>query len=103
MAKTINYSNEGEIKSSKVKIAVYNRIDFDLPENLWYKIDNLFAEYWNDIIGLRGVIYENQIEQYVYNGLKKERIIFSYDKVAKIVGIIHDYIKMTGGYIKEND
>ena len=101
--KTINFTNEGEIKSSKVKVAVYSRIDFDLPEDLWDKIDDLFAECWNDVIGLRGAIYENQIEQYIYNGLKKEKIIFPYDKVSKIVGIIFDYIKMTGGFLKEDE
>ena len=74
MSKVVRFSNGGEIDPKKVKNAVYNRIDFELSEDLWDKIDSLFAQCWNVEIGIRGWIYENQIEQYIYNGLKEENI-----------------------------
>lgn len=32
MTKTVQFAKSGEIDPEKVKNAVYNRIDFDLPE-----------------------------------------------------------------------
>ncbi len=100
MTKTINFSNEGEINSSRVMAAVYNRIDFELPENIWQEIDLGFAECWNNEIGLRGWIHEGQIESFISKHLKKKRIIFDFEKVERIVGIIFEYIQMTGGFLK---
>ncbi len=101
MSKTINFANEGSIDSIRVKAAVYNRIDFELSEEIWEEIDYGFAECWNNEIGLRGLINEGQIEKFIYNHLKKKKIIFEYVKVEEIVKIIFDYINMTGGYLKE--
>ena len=101
MSKTINFSNDGQIDPMHVKAAVYNRIDFELPEETWEEIDNGFAECWNNEIGIRGWIHEGQIEKFIYNYLKEKKIIFDYPKIEQIVKIIFDYIKMTGGYLKE--
>lgn len=76
---------------------IFNRIDFELPEEISFS----FVECWSDVIGLRGTVYEYQIESYIYNNLKANRIIFDIEKVVKIVGIMTDYIRMTGGYLDE--
>lgn len=39
------------IDSERVKCAVYNRIDFDLPEEVWKEIDEAFGVCWNEVIG----------------------------------------------------
>jgi len=101
MSKVVKFSNDGHIDSDRVKSAVYNRIDFELAEDLWDKIDSLFAQCWNNEIGIRGYVYENQIEEFIYNGLKKENIILPYEKVSKIVSMIYDYISLTGGFLNE--
>jgi hypothetical protein len=52
MAKTVNLYNDGYISAGRVKEAVYNRIDFQLPEEHWNIISDAFADVWNDEIGL---------------------------------------------------
>ena len=101
MTKIIAFSNGGEINPEKVKNAVYNRIDFNLPESVWDEIDNGFRNVWNDEIGLRGWIYEGAIEKSIYYHLKSCKILIDFDKLEKIVGIILDYIKMSGGFLED--
>lgn len=101
MSETIIFSKEGTIDPIRVKSAVYGRIDFELSEEAWEEINYSFAECWNDVIGLRGQVYEHQIEIYVYNHLKENRIIFDIEKVVQIVAIMTDYIRMTRGYLDE--
>ncbi len=99
MTKTIQFAKSGEIDPEKVKNAVYNRIDFDLPEWLWVKIDNAFGECWNKEIGLRGWVHEGQMEKFIYKNLQDENIMFDYSKIEQIVKIIYDYIEMSGGFL----
>ena len=101
MTKIIAFSNEGEIDPEKVKKAVYSRIDFNLPEGVWDEIDNGFRNVWNDDIGLRGWIYEGEIEKSIYSHLKSCKILIDFDKIENIVGIILDYIKMSGGFLED--
>ena len=101
MAKSILFSNRGEINHQKVKNAVFNRIDFDLPESIWDEIDNGFRICWNEEIGLRGWIYEGEIEKSIGKYLKNQKILIDYDKIEKIVGIMLDYIEMSGGFLNE--
>ena len=101
MSKTVNFANKGSIDGARVKVAVYSRIDFELPDEIWDEIENSFSYCWNNVIGIRGPVYENQLETYVYIHLKSKNYIFEIEKVIKIVSIINDYINMTGGYLPE--
>ncbi|MEI6822782.1 MAG: hypothetical protein WCL51_12680 [Bacteroidota bacterium] len=101
MGKEIKFSNDGELDPEKVKIAVFNQIDFALSEYVWSEINNAFSICWNDEIGIRGWIYEGQIEKSIYNYLINQKILIDYDKIEKIVEIILDYIKITGGFLKD--
>jgi hypothetical protein len=97
----IKFSKEGTISAKKVKESVYSRINFELPEQIWNEIDYAFGECWNNVIGITGEVNEGQIENYIFNHLKKQRIIFEFEKVEKIVKIIYDYITMTGGWLDD--
>lgn len=101
MTKTIQFAKSGSIDPEKVKTAVYNRIDFDLPEWLWDKIDSSFGECWNEEIGLRGWVHEGQMEKFIYKKLQDESILFDYVKIERIVKIIYDYIEMSGGFLDD--
>jgi hypothetical protein len=101
MTKVIAFSNEGVINPENVKNAVYSRIDFNLPEDVWDEIDNGFRNVWNIEIGVRGWIYEGAIEKSVYYHLKSCKILIDYEKLEKIVAIILDYIKMSGGFLED--
>ena len=97
----INFSKKGEIDPEKVKQTVYNRIDFEISEVLWDEIDTAFGDCWNNVIGIRGCIYEGQIEQHIYSHLKSKKIIIDYEKVEIITKIIFDYISITGGLLDD--
>lgn len=99
--KVIPFANEGIIDPPKVKNAVYNRIDFELPEHIWLKIESAFAECWNERIGIGGDVYENQIENYINQKLKEGNTIFDTEKTRQIVKIIYDYIEMSGGFLDD--
>ena len=101
MPTIINFSKKGEIDSGKVKQTVYNRIDFELSELLWDEIDTAFRDCWNNVIGLRGCIYEGQIEQHIYSYLKSRKILIDYEKIEIITKIIFDYISITGGFLDD--
>lgn len=101
MTIVIAFSNDGEIDPEKVKNAVYSRIDFNLPEDVWDEIDNGFRNVWNNEIGLRGWIYEGVIEKSIHNHLKSCKILIDLEKLEKIVAIILDYIRISGGFLED--
>lgn len=92
----------GVIDRNRVKIAVYNRIKFDLPIAIWKVIDTAFGDYWNNVIGFGNYIDVEETVNYIDNQLKKKKIMFSYGKLEHIVNIIYDYIEMTGGFLDED-
>ena len=101
MAKSVNLYNDGYISAGRVKEAVYNRIDFHLPEKYWNVISDAFADVWNDEIGLGNWVHEEQIERYIAKAVKKKGLLIEYGRIETIVKIITDYIEMTGGYLDE--
>ena len=94
-------SQGGEIDPELVKQAVYSQIDFVLPEHIWDEIDTAFGECWNNEIGIGGWIYENQIETYIYEHLKKMKILFEYEKIEVITEIIFKHFNDIGAYMDE--
>jgi predicted nuclease of restriction endonuclease-like RecB superfamily len=103
MTKQINFSNSGEIDPSKVKQAVFSKIDFPLAEDWWDQIEAAFKHSWNVDIGIRGVIYEDQIEKYVYEQLRKNDLLITSEQVNQIIGIMLHYIETSGGYLEETE
>ena len=97
--KTRSLFKNGHINQDNVKSAVFNRINFPLTNKIWKEIDKAFGRCWNKEIGLGGVVYEDFIVQYIYEALVKKKILFEYSRIDKIVEIILDYIKMTGGFM----
>ena len=100
-SKTITFSKSGEIDPELVKQAVYSQINFALPENIWDEIDTAFGECWNNEIGIRGWVHENQIESYIHKHLRKKKILFEYEKIETITKIIHEHLKKIGAFLDE--
>lgn len=94
-------SQGGGIDPELVKQAVYSQIDFVLPEHIWDEIDTAFGECWNNEIGIGGWIHENQIETYIYDHLKKMKILFEYEKIEVITEIIFKHFNDIGAYMDE--
>lgn len=89
------------IDPGKVKKAVYARIDFPLPESTWEAIDHAFGDCWNNVIGIGGDIYFDQIFDFVSGHLKKRHILLFPDNLARVLTIMLDHIEMTGGFLDD--
>jgi hypothetical protein len=100
-SKTITFSKTGEIDPEIVKQAVYSQVDFVLPEHIWNEINTAFGVFWNNIIGIRGWVHENQIENYIHEHLIKKKILFEYAKIETITKIIHNHLKKKGAFLDE--
>lgn len=89
------------IDPGKVKKAVYARIDFPLPESTWEAIDHAFGDCWNNVIGIGGDIYFDQIFDFVNGHLKKRHILLLPDNLARVLTIMLDHIEMIGGFLDD--
>lgn len=76
------------IAPEEVRKYVYSRIDFKLPIFFWNEIDVAFGKCWNDEIGVREYFDKEQIEYSIFRHFINKKIIFSYDKIGKIVDLI---------------
>lgn len=90
------------INPETVKKAVYNRIDFELPEHIWEEIDEAFGQYWNNVIGKFGEIDTYGTVNFIADYLKKQHILFQFEKLIFIIDIIWDYLEMTGGFLSDD-
>lgn len=66
----------GSINADRVKVAVYNRIKFELPIIIWEVIDTAFSNYWNDVIGFGNYVNFEETVNYIDHQLKKRRLCF---------------------------
>ena len=69
------FNNGDVIDKNKVKLAVFNRIDFLLSRKIYEEIDKAFEHCWNNEIGLGGDIYEGFIEKYIFKALVNKNIL----------------------------
>jgi hypothetical protein len=96
------FNNRAIIDRNKVKLAVFNRIDFPLSSKIYKEIDKAFEQCWNKEIGLGGDIYEGFIEKFIFETLVNKKILIEYSRIEKVVEIMMDYIEMTNGFLDEN-
>ena len=90
------------IDSERVKCAVYNRIDYDLPEEVWKEIDEAFGVCWNEVIGFGNEVDRTEVINYVADRLRKRKVMILESRLTRILDIMFDYIKMVGGFIDES-
>ena len=106
MDSTVAYSSASEnstpsIDPSKIKQAVYNRIDFPLPESTWNAIDEAFGDYWNNVLGMGGDIYFDQFFDFISDRLKEKHILLLPDNLGQVLTIMFDFIEMIGGFLDD--
>jgi len=106
MDSTVAHSSTNEdstpsIDPSKIKQAVYNRIDFPLPESTWNAIDEAFGDYWNNVLGIGGDIYFNQFFDFIRDRLKEKHILLLPDNLGQVLTIMFDFIEMIGGFLDD--
>lgn len=82
------------IDAERVKRAVYNRIDFELPKEVWTEIDGAFRVCWNEIIGFGNEVDRTEVINYVVDWLRKRKVMILESRLTRILDIMFDYIKM---------
>jgi hypothetical protein len=87
------------IPSDQVYQYVMEQIDFPLPESHWSVIDHAFAEMWNDKVGIGGYFYWDEFTEYVYQEVKKTKLLISRERIDLIVNHILTYIENNGGFL----
>lgn len=90
------------IESDKVKRAVYNRIDFELPDEVWGEISKAFGICWNEVIGFGNDVYEDEVINYIATWLQKKKVLLLKSQLTRILDIMFDYISMIGGFWDES-
>ena len=98
---SMNEDSAPSIDPSKIKQAVYNRIDFPLPKSTWNAIDEAFGDYWNDVLGIGGDIYFDQFFDFINDRLKEKHILLLPDNLTHILTIMFDFIEMIGGFLDD--
>jgi uncharacterized protein YpuA (DUF1002 family) len=78
---------------------VKENVDFTLTDSQWNIINDVFAECWNEHIGVEGDIYTKDIIDYIKNGLKKHGMLIPDEHVVKIVNVILDFLSKVPGAI----
>ncbi len=94
----VRYS--GSISPIEVKNYVFNNIDFKISETQWDLIDNYFADYWNNKIGIGGVIYLDEFATYIYNNIVKDNQLISKEHIEQIANLMLTKIKQDGGFLE---
>lgn len=78
---------------------VMENVDFTLTDSQWIAINDVFAECWNEHIGVGSDVYANDIIGYVQDGLKEQDMLIPDEHVVKIVNVILDFLSKVPGAI----
>ncbi len=92
----------GVIDSERVKHAVNNRIDFELPEEVWEEISEAFGVCWNEVIGFGNEVDRMEVINYVSDWLRKRKIVILESRLTRILDIMFECIRMIGGFWDES-
>jgi len=88
------------ISSKKMKEYVFNKIDFKFSKYQWKIIDEHFADYWNNKIGIGGYFYYDEVVSFVYEKIIDEKLLISRKKIEFIVESMLTKIEKDGGFME---
>ena len=97
-SKDLQDEPKGKIDPSKIKRAVYNRIDFPLPDSTWEEINDAFGDCWNNVVG---TFTPKMFLDYIDKRLREKKIFLSLEQLKRILWVMFDYIEMVGGVFDE--
>jgi hypothetical protein len=90
---------EKKINAIEVFEYVKSHIEFNLTEQTWIYIDNIFSEIWNSKIGLGGSFYWDEIENEVLLEFRKLKILLPDKDVKTTVRFMLEYIEQADGML----
>jgi len=88
------------ISSEEMKVHIFKEINFILSDEQWNLIDNSFANFWNNKVGIGGYFYWDEVSDYVYAELKKENQLISFERTDIIIKLILSKIENDGGFLE---
>ena len=78
---------------------VNNQIGFVLPYHLWEEINEAFAYYWDEVVGLNGDIYEGAMFISIRDYLTADLFYCPDELLQKIITSIEEFIVNIPGVI----
>ena len=83
---------------------VLSNIDFELPDEIWYEINEGFSFYWDEEVGFGNDVYFDSACQSIQKHLNSVGVLYPYDKLGIILEILFDFIgQIPGVYLDESD
>ena len=76
---------------------VLSNIDFELPDEIWYEINEGFSYYWDEEVGFGNDVYFDSACQSIQKHLYSVGILYPYDKLGIILEILFDFIEQIPG------
>ena len=82
---------------------VLSKIDFELPDEIWYEINEGFSYYWDEEVGFGNDIYFDSACQSIQKHLNSVGILYPYDKLGIILEILFNFIgQIPGVFLDES-
>ena len=79
------------------------KIDFELPDEIWYEINECFSYYWDEEVGFGNDIYFDSACQSIQKHLNSVGILYPYDKLGIILEILFNFIgQIPGVFLDES-
>ena len=76
---------------------VLSKIDFELPDEIWYEINEGFSYYWDEEVGFGNDVYFDSACQSIQKHLYSVGILYPYDKLGIILEILFNFIGQIPG------
>ncbi|WP_279179885.1 hypothetical protein, partial [Parabacteroides johnsonii] len=84
------------ISAEETKQAVYSRINFELPLEIWEEIVSAFGTYWNRI-GFGNEIDFDTMTKVISQFLKQQNVPITPARLARVLEIMFGYMEVAGG------
>jgi len=87
------------ISGNLMKDYVCENIDFNLSDVEWKLIDKYFGEYWNNIIGIGGYFYWDEVTVFIHDNIMEEKQLISQERIKFVVELMLTKIEKDGGFL----
>lgn len=81
---------------------VLSKINFELPDEIWDEINEGFANYWDEEVGLENDVYFGDACVSIQRHLDSAGILFPYEKLGEIMEILFDFIEQIPGALLDD-
>ena len=87
------------ITRSKKQVKLYSWVLLTCTTPQWNSINEAFSDCWNNKLGIGGDFYCDEIVDFVYEKVRVQGQLLSYEKVNIIVNLMLTKIESDGGFL----